>query len=139
VREIEPYRAFVSSSFPKAVRVVVSGAGDREVIASGSGRLLFFDGRPGDLEKPRDPSISWVSDNWANHFTWKGKGGFPHEERMKLREMVFKSQERGYRLRFWATPEEPAVWEELARARVDLIGTDRLADLGRYLRKSGLY
>lgn len=134
VREVEPYRSFVSATFPKAVKVVVSGAGDREVIAQKSGRLLFLDGRPGDLEKPKDPSIAWVSDSWYKHFTWTGKGGFPHEERMKLREMAFKAQQLGYRLRFWASPESPVVWEELMRSRIDLIGTDRLADLAKFLR-----
>jgi hypothetical protein len=134
VNELEPYRNFISSTFPKAVKVVVSGAGDREVVAKRSGRLLSMDGRPGDLEKVRDPSIAWVSDNWSNHFKWKGIGSFPHEERMKLREMIGKAQERGYRMRFWASPETPAAWEELMRARIDLIGTDRLSDLAKFLR-----
>jgi hypothetical protein len=134
VRELEPYRSFISATFPKAVKVVVSGAGDREVVATRSGRLLSMDGRPPDLEKPRDPSVAWVSDSWANHFTWKGEGSFPHDERMKLREMAFKAQQLGYRLRFWASPETPAVWEELVRGRVDLIGTDRLGDLAKYLK-----
>jgi len=134
VRELEPYRSFVSATFPKAVKVVVSGAGDRDVVAKRSGRLLSTDGRPGDLEKERDPTIAWVSDNWNTHFKWKGDGAFPHEERMKLREMVGKAQERGYRMRFWATPERKEVWDELTRARIDLIGTDRLADLAKFLR-----
>lgn len=137
VREVEPYRWMVSATYPKAVRVVVSGAGDREVIASASGRLLFLDGRPADLDKPRDPSIAWVSDSWTNHFKWNGEGAFPHEERMKLRELGLKASDRGYRLRFWATPESPKVWDELLRSRVDLIGTDRLADLAKFLRRSG--
>lgn len=136
VKEVEPYRSFISATFPKTVKVVVSGAGDRETIRLRSGRMLFLDGRPGDLEKERDTSIAWISDNWSNHFTWKGEGSFPHEERMKLREMISKAQDRGYRMRFWATPEKPSVWDELMRARIDLIGTDKLAELAQFLRKS---
>jgi hypothetical protein len=36
-------------------------------------------------------------------------------------------------VRFWATPEKVAVWEELRAAGVDLINTDQLADLRRFL------
>jgi glycerophosphoryl diester phosphodiesterase len=37
-------------------------------------------------------------------------------------------------VRFWATPESPAVWGELVDAGVDLINTDDLAGLREFLR-----
>lgn len=133
IGELEPYRWMISTTVPRSVKVVVSGAGDREVIARESFRLLSIDGRPGDLEKPRDRDIAWVSDSWTSQFTWLGNG--PFTERAKLKTMTTKAHERGYRLRFWATPEKPEVWRELLDARVDLIGTDRLADLADFLRR----
>lgn len=133
IEELEPYRWMISTVISRQVKVVVSGAGDRDVIKKESYRLLSIDGRPPDLDKPRDPDIAWVSDNWSNHFKWRGEGAFPDRE--KLAAMVAKAHERGYRLRFWATPEKPAVWAALADAKVDLVGTDRLADLGRFLKR----
>ncbi len=43
-------------------------------------------------------------------------------------------------VRFWAAPDNAAVWEELYGAGVDLINTDRLEQLDRFLRlkKDGL-
>ncbi|HEX7447567.1 MAG TPA: hypothetical protein VF306_08480 [Pirellulales bacterium] len=38
-------------------------------------------------------------------------------------------------MRFWATPDTPAMWGELAAAEVDLINTDHLAELEQFLRK----
>ena len=36
-------------------------------------------------------------------------------------------------VRFWAAPDNAAVWEELYRAGVDLINTDRLEQLDAFL------
>jgi hypothetical protein len=47
--------------------------------------------------------------------------------------MVARAHERGRLVRFWATPESETVWAELLAAGVDLINTDRLADLQKFL------
>lgn len=134
IQELEPYRWMISTVIPRSVKVVVSGVGDREVISKESGRLLSIDGRPADLDKPRDRDVAWVSDNWSSQFKWTGEGAFTEGD--KLNAMVAKAHERGYRLRFWATPEKPSVWQVLTRAKVDLIGTDRLGDLAKFLGRS---
>ncbi|MEQ9407329.1 MAG: hypothetical protein RIK87_06360 [Fuerstiella sp.] len=38
------------------------------------------------------------------------------------------------RVRFWATPDKPAVWQALNKAGVDLINTDDLSGLAKFLR-----
>ena len=58
----------------------------------------------------------------------------PDAERTKLRELVAKAHKQGRKVRFWATPESPAVWKELLAADVDFLNTDRLADLATFLR-----
>jgi len=55
-------------------------------------------------------------------------------ERDKLRSLVAQAHERGRRLRFWATPEQESVWRELLAADVDLIGTDDLPRLAKFLQ-----
>ena len=57
-------------------------------------------------------------------------------ERRKLREFVGKAHKHGRMVRFWATPEKPELWNELLAAKVDLINTDRLAELRRFLREN---
>jgi hypothetical protein len=37
-------------------------------------------------------------------------------------------------VRFWGTPENRTVWQELRDAGVDLINTDKLAELQEFLR-----
>ena len=58
----------------------------------------------------------------------------PEQERQKLRGIVEKAHAKGRRVRFWATPDHPAVWRELVDAGVDLLNADDLAGLERFLR-----
>ena len=60
----------------------------------------------------------------------------PDEERKKLREFVAKAHKQGRLVRFWATPEKPELWKELLAADVDLLNTDKLADLAKFLREN---
>ena len=54
-------------------------------------------------------------------------------ERTRLKEIVLKAHARGRLVRFWDTPEDPAFWKELRAGGVDLINTDKLPELRRFL------
>ena len=60
----------------------------------------------------------------------------PEAEREKLNGIVARAHAKGRRVRFWATPESPVIWQELKTAGVDLIGTDDLEKLSKFLRSS---
>ena len=75
-----------------------------------------------------------ISDNWRNHFRWRGVGEMSPDEKDKLTNAVEKSHAAGRRLRFWATPENENLWRVLAEAGVDHINTDQLARLEKFLK-----
>ena len=118
----------------KAVTVIVSGERPRETIASEKVRYVGIDGRLGDLDS-KQPShlLPLISDNWTNHFPWRGEGPMPQDEHDKLASIVGKAHAAGRRVRFWAAPDRPAVWRELHAAGVDLINTDDLDGLAKVL------
>jgi hypothetical protein len=120
----------------KAVTAVVSGNCAREVIAAQRVRYAGIDGRPPDLDStaPAD-LVPWISARWGSLFRWQGQGPLPDAERDRLKEFVRKAHGRGRLVRFWATPEKVEVWKELRAADVDLINTDKLAELRQFLRK----
>jgi hypothetical protein len=122
----------------KAVTVVVSGNCDRDTIAKEAVRYAAIDGRPADLDgtAPAD-LIPWVSASWGSQFRWDGTGAMPDAERARLKEYVGRAHKAGRMVRFWATPETPALWRELVAADVDLINTDRLAELRAFLQAEG--
>jgi hypothetical protein len=123
---------------PRAVTVVVSGNCDRETIGKPAVRRAAIDGRPPDLDSDAPAHlIPWVSESWRTLFHWRGEGPIPAEEKARLREFTAKAHKHGRLVRFWATPEEPALWKELRADGVDLLNTDRLADLRRFLLAEG--
>jgi hypothetical protein len=121
-----------------AVTVVVSG--NRPLVAQVAAaevRYAGLDGRISDLESDIPAhAMPMISDNWASQFTWRGDGPMPGAERNKLRNIVKKAHAAGRIVRFWATPENEAVWRELQSAGVDLLNTDELGRLAEFLRAS---
>jgi glycerophosphoryl diester phosphodiesterase len=120
----------------KAVTAIISGNCDRAAIAADKERYCAIDGRPKDLEGD-DPAdlVPWVSESWKTLFKWKGDGPMPDAEKTLLREHVRKAHAQNRLVRFWGTPDGPAAWGEQLDAGVDLINTDRLAELRDFLSK----
>jgi hypothetical protein len=121
------------------VIAVVSGNRPLQTMQNLKSRFAFYDGRSTDLASgmPAD-LMPLVSDNWNKLFTWQGVGPIPAIEKVKLREYVKLAHAQGYRVRFWATLDEPgaardAIWTELHAASVDHINTDDLAALAEFL------
>jgi len=126
-----------TNSTERALTVILSGSRAAGLVAAEPVRFVALDGRLPDLET--DPSASLyplISDNWAQYFSWRGRGPFPDDQAERLRRWVRLAHEQGRRLRFWSAPDSPAGWRELQRAGVDVIGTDNLAGLAAFLRPS---
>ncbi len=140
-RVLPQYRTMLSSwergrVYQRAITVILSGNRPRAMLESEAARYAFLDGRLPDLEdETRAPAslMPLVSDNYGRHFRWDGRGAMPAEERQKLRAMVTKAHAQHRLFRLWATPETPAAWGELLDAGADLINTDDIAGLRRFL------
>lgn len=120
---------------PGPVRVILSGERPIVTLSSRSSRRAGYDGRLEDLSSAAPGHLlPLVSDNWSKHFQWRGQGPIPREDRLKLEEIVTKAHAAGRLVRFWAAPDRPEAWELLRDAGVDLINTDRLEPLAKFLR-----
>lgn len=123
-----------NSTEKKAVTIILSGNRPRATLAAESFRYAALDGRLPDLDA-NEPThlIPLVSDNWRQHFRWSGIGPLPGEEKKKLLDIVKRAHQQARRIRFWATPDSPDAWRELQQAGVDLINTDNLEGLHKFL------
>ncbi|MGM0922331.1 MAG: phosphatidylinositol-specific phospholipase C/glycerophosphodiester phosphodiesterase family protein [Bacillota bacterium] len=127
---------------PNDVTVIISGNRPRELMENQRVRFASYDGRMSDLGS--DVSNNFmpvISDNWTKHFTWQGYGEMPQHEREKLNHIVTAAHKNRQIVRFWATPDLPlpnrkAIWDELLKASVDLINTDDLPELQKYLNEN---
>lgn len=125
------------------VTAVISGNRPLATMTAADKRVGFYDGRSTDLASGMPAELMpLVSDNWTKLFSWQGVGPMPEIERAKLRAYVNTAHSKGYKVRFWATPDQPgqardAVWTELHNAGVDNINTDDLAALDIFLGAQG--
>jgi hypothetical protein len=118
----------------RAINVVATGNRPADKIAADASRLVGIDGVWSDLDSDQPADLMpQISENWRSFFKWRGKGPIPPEEREKIRMAVQKAHARGRRLRFWGAPDNPAVWQELYDDNVDLINTDDLPGIARFL------
>ena len=117
---------------PRAIDVIVSGNRPRELMMNEVVRFATYDGRIADLDAEIPASfISLISDNWENHFEWRGLGSLSDRDHLRLAQIVQAAHRGGYRLRFWnaPSPENGAVenvWSQLLDAGVDLMNIDDL-------------
>jgi hypothetical protein len=138
---LEQYADILTAFTPEAVEegpvtAVISGNRARAVMAAEPLRYAAYDGRLDDLEgDPPAPAsfIPLVSSNWSAVSRWSGRGDLPARARARLEDAVARAHAQGRKLRFWATPDNPAVWQVLYDAGVDLLNTDDLDGLQAFL------
>ena len=119
----------------KAVNVTISGNRPQAMMAVEKERYAGIDGRLGDLDSEL-PShlLPLISDNWRQHFRWRGVGPIGETDQKKLADVIEQAHARGRRVRFWATPDTPAMWRVLCDGGADMINTDDLPGLEKFLR-----
>jgi hypothetical protein len=118
------------------VVAIVSGDRPVELIEADETRYVGIDGRISDLESDAPAHLMpLISDNWGQHFRWRAKGEISAEELQKLQSMVEQAHAQERRIRFWAIPDNAAAWGLLKTAGVDLINTDKLAELSEFFRR----
>ncbi len=120
-----------------AITAIVSGNRSRAALLAQPIRFAALDGRPADLNGGDPVSlIPLVSEDWKSLFAWRGRGPLPDSDAVLLRSFVSKAHAQGRMLRFWGTADHSEVWGEMLAAHVDLINTDKLAELRHFLLAS---
>ena len=123
----------------KAIVVYVSGNRPRALMKVESIRYAGYDGRLTDLQSDAPATlIPIISDRWPSHFSYKGSGPMPQQQRQKLETIVQTAHKKGRIVRFWATPDSPSperqnLWRILLDNGVDLLNTDDLPALQNFL------
>lgn len=141
---LEQYRDMLTEFTPTstrtgAVTVVLSGNRPTQTVSGEKTRYAGIDGRLPDLESNPSPHlVPLVSDNWTQHFQWRGNGPLAEADQNKLKSLVERAHTQGRKIRFWALPGKREAWHEMRRAGVDLINTDDLAGLQHFLQTGQL-
>ncbi len=125
----------------RAVSVIVSGNRPRMLMMTEPVRVASYDGRIEDLAA-RVPAnfIFMISDNWEDHFSWRGLGNLSDRDARRLTQTLEAAHRSGYRLRFWNIPAPDGrsieeVWGQLLNAGVDLLSVDDVSAYRNFLVK----
>ncbi len=130
----------------RAISVIVSGNRPRGLMMAEPERIATYDGRFEDIEDPAAgvPAnfISIISDNWEDHFSWRGLGSLSDRDSRQLAQTLEAAHRSGYRLRFWNIPVPETrpieeVWSQLLDAGVDLLSIDDVNAYQDFMVKTG--
>lgn len=131
------------TAVPGPVSVVVSGNAHPVVPDPGTTSLFGYDEplRPGHQRPVGEAVTPLASADWADFFTWDGRGDMPRDEHDRLLRLVEGAHAAGSAIRFWDTPDDPGparddLWRELAADGVDYVNTDDLAGYAEFRRQS---
>lgn len=120
---------------PGAITVILSGARPTRIVAAQPERFCAIDGRPEDLDTPTSVHlIPIISESWPTLFGRVSGTSLPDDTREKLRAFVARAHGQGRQVRFWGAPDMPWFWAELMRADVDVVNTDRIPTLAKFMR-----
>ncbi len=129
---LEKYRSILTSYnngvvTPRAVTIVISGNKPYDMIKSESSRLVFIDN---DLREETTTDLAHV---YTKLIKWNGYGSFPKSQKENLIYYIKLAHSRGEKVRLWASPDNVSVWDELLKCGVDLINTNQLVALKKFL------
>ncbi len=123
----------------RPIHLILTGNRPRYPSLHARGGICRYDGRLADLAAPRSAAtMPTVSADWTRFTTWRGDGPMPSDDLANLRAAVHAAHDAGQQLRFWATPDRPGperetVWRTLLDEGVDLLNSDDLEGLARFL------
>jgi hypothetical protein len=123
----------------KQLTIVLSGHKPIKQLCAKEHRLAFLDE---DLMRVKRDTLTqnvyqMASCKYSQLLKWSGKGALPETQRLRLCQYVSMAHKQGERVRLWASPEKTIVWKELLSCGVDMINTDRLAELKNFLLSDG--
>jgi len=116
------------------VTIILTGHKPYDLVKDTNRRFVFMDE---DLKKAGTDSSTNLypiaSCKYSHLLKWKGKGVIPEIELQRLEYYVTEAHKNGRKVRLWASPENKVVWSELLKCNVDLINTDKLRRLRKFL------
>lgn len=132
VTELEAYPELIQC---KSLFVTISG----NVPDTASWRMfpefIHFDGRPGIEYAPEKlKRIRLISTSFSSHSSWNGNGTLPASDHTKIEKLVEEVHKKKKPIRFWGAPDFENAWIKLRELGVDVINTDRVAELRDFLR-----
>jgi len=137
VLELKKYPKLTTA---KTLQVTVSGNMPEPAKWKEFPPFIHFDGRPELTYTPEQLArVALISTSFTDHVKWNGKATLPAADRAKIEALVKDAHDKGKKLRFWGTPDLSYAWAMFMDFKVDILNTDRVAELGTFLKNPSHY
>lgn len=137
IKELTPLRKYLSAvGKPNYITIIISGDRPDPSQYNNYPAYIFFDH---DLVKPHTAQewkrVALVSLPFNKISGWKGEGDISADEKKKLGQVIDSAHAKGKPFRFWAAPDNSNSWKLQMELKADFIGTDKIIELAKFLRK----
>ncbi|RWY50183.1 alkaline phosphatase [Mucilaginibacter gilvus] len=137
MQELKPFAEYISSpGHPGNLSIVMTGAVPPAVEMVNYPDWITFDVDHLNGFTPQQwQKIGLVSFPLSKYVRWNGKGVLNSKEIARLKGAIDSVHQAGKMIRFWESPDTKSSWLALMRLGVDVIGTDKIEELGDFLNK----
>ena len=137
IKELAPLLLYLSTlEKPNYVTIIISGDRPPPAEYKNYPDFIFFDN---DLRLPHTDKewsrVALVSLPFSKISAWKGENALKQNDRKALKAIIDSVHTAGKPIRFWAAPDTKISWRWQMKLRADLIGTDKINELGNFIRK----
>jgi alkaline phosphatase len=137
IKELKPLEKYFSyPGHPGRLSIVMTGAvPPANELLNYPGWILFDADHLDGFTPQQWSKIGLVSFPFSKYVKWNGKGVLNHDEIRRIKNGIDSVHALGKKIRFWETPDTKSSWLALIRLGVDVIGTDKVEELGDFLNK----
>lgn len=137
IKELEPLRKYLFTlEKPNYLTIIISGNRPPPAEYNNYPSFIFFDA---DMKLPHTDNewrrVALVSLSFSRISAWKADAALSQKDRKALRAIIDSAHAAGKPIRFWAAPDTKTSWKWQMKLGVDLIGTDKIMELGNFLGK----
>lgn len=135
INELQPLMGYtVVNGLPGRLHVTITGGVPPAAELANYPTWLVFDVDHITGFNPQQwQRIGLLSYNFTKYSQWKGSGKISKLETAKLIGVIDSVHNAGKKIRFWETPDNKTAWNALINLGVDVIGTDKVEELGNFL------
>jgi alkaline phosphatase len=137
IKELEPLKQYLSTTEkPNLLTIIISGTRPPPSDYKNYPDFIFFDDNLKFAHTGKEwGRIALVSLPFSKLTEWKGENRLNQKDKKAVKHIIDSVHAAGKPIRFWAAPDTKTSWKWQKKLRADLIGTDKIIELGNFLGK----
>lgn len=136
IKQLQPLNSLLSTPLAeKQLQIVISGNRPKPADFYNYPDYIFFDhDLSSNLTADQAKRVGLVSVPFPRFSKWNGLGALTAADEQRVKAVIDSAHRLNKQIRFWAAPDTKTAWITQMNLGVDVIGTDKIEDLGDLLK-----